>query len=205
MQPLYRPYTTMSDLHKGRTNSLSSNLPPPEEAVRTIIAAAIAPARLPPTDRFESHYIRGLTDDGTVAFRPEFLFMLAAGMSSIAGVSLLYNAIGLGDPTFPDFSEHRLFAVTDWTSNEIIFPSSAGSLLVTTDSSIPPEEVARRLKDLVRAVHHIGGTLYSAEVVPFSEKRIAAQVGALPFVRSVELNRIVRIIDGIRWVENRVS
>src|SRR5262245_27259745 len=120
-----QPFTTRSEQHNAIVQAGKEYSHSPEERVRTIIEAEISPATLGPTRRFEVHYIRGLNvlANNQVAFPPEFLYLLDAGLPSIAGVSLAYHIDGFGDPTFPDFTLHQLMTVQGWTPNAIIFPA----------------------------------------------------------------------------------
>ena len=177
----------------------------PEEQVRAIVANAIAPAILPPTKQFQIRYIRGIDDANEVVFLPQFLYLLDADLGPIAGVSLSFKAVGLGAPKFPDFSTTGLLSVQGWSPNEIIYPAVAGQLLVVVVNGVTPDEVYKGLADYALGIQPIGGNSYVLRVTPFSEQRIQKQIAQLPFIASVDFDWIVRIIDGVRWLEDRVA
>jgi hypothetical protein len=177
----------------------------PEEIIRSIVAGAIAPNPLPPTKQFDVRYIRGLNSENEVAFAPQFLYLLDADLTAIAGVSLEYRLQGFGDPKFPDFSEFELVSVSGWSDDDIIFPAKAGTLLITVHSGIGPADVIAALKTLVVSVKQVTNELYVAQVIPFTEMMVATEIRLLSFVISVELDRIVRIIDGVRWLQTQVA
>jgi len=175
--------------------------------VRTILASAIAPTPLGATRRFELHYVRGLStfDSGQVVFTPEFLYLLDTGLPSIAGVRLTFNCSGLGDPAFPDFTSFRLMSIQEWTAADIIFPAVAGKLIVAVTAGTTEEKVRQALADYVTSVEALANGTYVAAVTPFHEQAVAERIQAhVPIVQSVELDRILRVIDGILWQEDRV-
>jgi len=172
------------------------------------VEAAITPTNLSTTRQFQLRHIRGLDtiNDQQVAFIPEFLYLLDAGLPVIAGVSLSYNVKGLGDPRFPDFANHLLLSVQGWSSSEIIFPAKAGRLVLTVAAGMPPDEVRRGLEKYASDVKQLAGNdTYLAYIRPFNEPLVMKQIREeVPFVLRAELDLIVRIIDGVHWVEDRV-
>lgn len=181
----------------------------PHSVVRDLIAQAVAPQQLAATRRFEVHHIRGLnaiTHDGEVIFTPEFIYLVDTGLPRIAGVSIPFNVRGLGDPQFPDFAHHRLLTVQQWSSMDIIFPASVGKLLITVDRDMSKDQVREAVAPFSAKVDPVSETSYLAQVTPFYEAERQKQIAAAAkFIRAVELDTIVRIIDGIHWVESRVA
>ena len=171
----------------------------PEEAVRSIVGKAIAPASLPPTRRFELHYIRGFNDENQVVFAPEFVYLLEAGLPAVAGVVLEFKLDGLGATNFPDFSSFELVSIRGQSDEEIIFPARAGTLVIEVREGTSQATVKAGLAPFVKNVSQTGPMNYFAQVQSFSEQIVSDRIVALPFVTSVELNRIVRIIDGVHW------
>ena len=63
----------------------------------------------------------------------------------------------------------------------------------------------RDLRRLFDDVQPLGGDSYVALITPFTEQVVRSQIVQISFVASVDLDWIVRIIDGIRWLEDRVA
>lgn len=177
------------------TVSTSTGPVSPEERVRAIVAAAIEPITLPPTQRFGLHYIRGV-DGEVVAFGPEFLYVLDVGLPRLAGVSLDYEVVGRGDPHFPDFAEFKLVSLSGWSANELVFPAWAGRVLVGVQPGTPREEAIAELEEFGTRVTEVVPDLYLVEVTPFHEPESIAAIESGPsFVRYAEPDGVVRIID----------
>lgn len=205
MKSLFKSSSSRSEQIGARQLLTPAASVSPEERVRAIVAAAIAPAVLPATKDFQVHYIRGVDNANDVVFNPEFLYLLDVGFDEIAGVSLMFSVVGLGDPAFPDFGKFQLRAVQSLLLSDIIFPATAGRLLITVAAGTTPDEVEKGLADYALRVEPLGGSSYVVFVTPFSEKRLRDQIARISFVTSADFDWIVRIIDGVSWLEDRIA
>src|SRR5215211_1936293 len=130
-----RPTSSLADQERYPAALRVSAKKSTEESCREIAEKALADlGSLPATKTFELYLIRALAEiniDGidqlAVIYPPEFLFLLDAGLESLVGVSVPWENVVRGDPTFPDFGRASLYSVASRGIGDLIFPMIPGS------------------------------------------------------------------------------
>src|SRR3982751_991477 len=129
--------STQSTSFTVEPSSIKSDLDP-EQEVRRIIQELVSAEDLPPTRSLHLYHVRGVGNDKSsggedkdvVIYGPEFVYVLDVGYPALPAVVLGMKVSGLGDPHFPDFSQHVMRSLTEETARKVLFPAVAGRLLV---------------------------------------------------------------------------
>lgn len=186
----------------------------PGERLRSIAAHALGPTTLPPTRSVELHHIRGVSnpkalggeDVDRVIFPPEWLYVLDVGLPARAGILLHMNVVGLGDPSFPDFSTYSLRSIVGGEARHLVYPAIAGDLLVAVKPGTPSDLVKTEFAAYASSIANISADLYELKVTPFHEPALARDIEAkFSFVRYAQTNFVLRRVDfAPGWLVDRV-
>jgi hypothetical protein len=195
---------SLADQYLYRNSFPNVTLATPESDCRSIAQKAMQDyGTLPATKGFEFYLVRGLavppggTDkDMRVIYSCEFVYLLDVGLDSLVGVVVPWDAAGLGDPTFPDFSKHSLRSISSRGSGDIIFPNIAGSIMVGVKEGVSDDTVRAEFEQLMLKNIQGSGWFWTAECQPFVERQVCRQIeSTLSFVKYAEPNSLQRLID----------
>lgn len=197
--------STQSTSFTAEPSSGKGNLEP-EIEVRRIIQDIIPGEELPPTRSLHLYHVRGVGNDkftggedkDVVIYGPEFVYVLDVGYPALPGVVLGMNVSGLGDPHFPDFSQHIVRTLTEETPRKVLFPAVVGRLLVGVKEGTDEQTVQDGLAPYASSVKKLapGLDIYLAEVKPFREPDIERQIEQnVSFVRYAQMDGVVRFVD----------
>jgi hypothetical protein len=199
-----RPTSSLADQERYPAALRVSAKKSTEESCREIAEKALADlGSLPATKTFELYLIRALAEiniDGidqlAVIYPPEFLFLLDAGLESLVGVSVPWENVVRGDPTFPDFGRASLYSVASRGIGDLIFPMIPGSIIIGIKDGTSEEQVKRELTAAGLKDVEVFGFFAAARCKPFEERSVGAKLEAtVSFVKYAGPNRLVRLID----------
>jgi hypothetical protein len=181
-----------------------------QETIRTIVKEAIAPQVLPATRSLHLYYVRALVQreiadsERYVPRTPTFMYILDAGLPSLAGISIEFAISGLGDPSFPNLNRFELFSVHSYRDDDILRASTAGAIQIEVLPGTSEAEVVTGLQTFASGIERHGdGNFYAAQVTPFFEKRIGEKIKEkLPFV--VNVTGAFRLRSDYPWFVSQV-
>lgn len=159
---------------------------------------------LPTASSVSLYYIRavknnkffGGEDKEFTIFTPEFLFVFDLGFPAKSGLLCKWEAVGTGDPDFPDFSSAVPRSIYTEDSAGLIYPAVTGDLMIGVRKDVSEEEVMAKVQPFCSQLERVSAELYLAKVKPFHERQVGETIEAhVDFVRYTELNAIVRLID----------
>ena len=145
-------------------------------------------------------------------FQPEFCYALDVGMPRLAILSVpyqiptepdgtSYRTIGMGDGEFPEFKEATVWSGTGLSKLELLYPATAGTILIGAKDGVTEAELAKALKGYVSGLSN-QGSFYIAKVTPFDEVNVCKRIEAeVPLVKYAELDGKIRNNSGPWWVD----
>ncbi len=139
------------------------------------------------------------TDQNFVLYEPEFLFVYDFGFSAHVGLTVFWktDALGKGDPEFPNLKDPIIRSVSSLVRNRLVFPDSPGEIIfaLTAGTSLDSVEDKLAAYGLSDFEELFPGT-YVCKCTHFEELATCQRMTAeLSFIRYAETNTINRLVD----------
>lgn len=183
----------------------------PVEVIQTLLKERFPEAPAPRFKWCRGYYERcaAYTGDGglvCVYFPPAINYVIDLGYENLVVFKDVLQANITGDAMFPHWEKGQFYCAKKEEAADILFPFIPRDLFVGTKGITSKDELASKLNGLdVIVEKKIGDDSYVVKAPGFQEDTIGAKIRALPEIRYVERNGVVRVIDIIPgWIIDRI-